>query len=71
MERSQKARLTGADDAEAVTTAPSCGDSRSPRAELRLAAENGNVPAMYHYASVTPSRTSGNDCSKAWVLANI
>ena len=70
MKSSQKIRLTVKDDVEVATTAPWCGDSLSPQFELRLAAENGNVPAMYHYASVTPSRASGNNCSEAWVLAN-
>ena len=50
MKSSQKVRLTVEDDAEVVTTAPSCGDSPSPQSELRLAAENGNVPAMYRHA---------------------
>ena len=48
--RGQKVRFTAEDEVKVVTTAPSCGDSLSPQSELRLAAENGNVPAMYHYA---------------------
>ena len=50
MKSSHKVRLAVEDGAEVVTTAPSCGDCLSPQSELRLAAENGNVPAMYHYA---------------------